>query len=354
MRCSPQAALFWALSFSSILLSRPVYAQVASQPASARQTESASNSPATSTPEIASLRLEIDRGKYADALKQLDVLAALQPVPAGVYRLQGLALYSEDKFVEADAAFASALKQDPHDTEAMQMRGLTLFRLGHPAEAVSLLEPASDWTAHTRVDPSYVLALCYIDLNQFDNARHAFARQYGFGPDSGPAYLLTARMLLRSDNLPAAQQFAQKAADLDPQLPLAHALLGEIALAQQKVDVAITEFEKERARNPLEGSIYDRLGDAYIRKGDYNQAEQILQRALLLEPSATGPFILLGKALLLNQDPAGAAMYLERAEKMDGKNTMTHWLLARAYRSLGRADDARRESEMTEKLQPAN
>jgi hypothetical protein len=30
-------------------------------------------------------------------------------------------------------------------------------------------------------------------------------------------------------------------------------------------DVAIAEFEKERSSNPLEGGIYNRLGDAYYR-----------------------------------------------------------------------------------------
>lgn len=303
---------------------------------------------------LAQLRRMIDSGRFAEALKQLDALAARTPVQAGVNRLRGLALYSENQFAEADVAFAAALKQDPHDVEAAQLRGLTLFRLGRPAEAIPLLESASEWTAHTRVDPSYVLALCYLQTQQYDNARHAFAHQYGFAPDSASAYLLTSRMLLRRDSLPEAKQLASKALEIDPRLPLAHELLGEIALAHQQLNVAIDEFEKERVINPLEGSVYDRLGDAYIRAGKYTDAEQALQRALLLEPSSTGPYILLGRALMANHDPAGAVMYLQRAEKMDEKNPFTHWLLAQAYRSLGRLDEARQESEITGKLQPKN
>jgi tetratricopeptide (TPR) repeat protein len=303
---------------------------------------------------VAQLNAMIDRGHTAEALKQLDALAAQQPVPAGVNRLRGLALYSQNQFVEADSAFSSALKDDPHDEAAKQLLGLTLFRLGRPAEAIPLLESAHRWTPQTKVDPSYVLALCYLDTRQYDKAREALAAQYGFAPDSAPAYLLAARFLLRREYLPIAQQFAAKAIELDPQLPLAHGLLGEIALAQQNTDIAIAEFEKERLRNPLEGSTYDRLGDAYVRAGDYTKAEQALQRALLLEPSATGPYILLGKVLLKRQDPASAAMYLERAEKMDPNNFMTHSLLGQAYRSLGRTDDATRESQISQKIQAAN
>jgi predicted Zn-dependent protease len=346
--------------YSLPLLSLPfAQAQTPTQPTSASQAPAPTTSATESTPADASqnltqLRVMIDRGHPADALKQLDTLAAQQPVPAGVNRLRGLALYSQNQFAEADTAFASALKQDPHDEESEQLRGLTLFRLGRPADAIPLLESAHEWTSQTRVDPSYVLALCYLDTRQFDNARRAFATQYGFPPDSAPAYLLAARMLLRREYLPVAQQFATKALELDSQLPLAHALLGEIALAGEHLDDAIAEFEKERTRNPLDGSIYDRLGDAYTRSGDYTKAQQSLQRALLLEPNSTGPYILLGKVLLKRQDPASAMMYLERAEKMDPSNFITHSLLGQAYRSLGRPEDASRETQTSQKIQAAS
>ena len=305
-------------------------------------------------PNLVDLRRMIYRGHAADALKQLDALAGQKPAVAGVDTLRGTALYLQNRFAEADAAFASALKQNPRDEEATQMRGLTLFRLGKPADAIPLLEAAHSWTPETKTDPSYVLALCYIDTRRYDDARHAFASQYGFAPDSAAAYLLAARMLLRREYLPVAKEFALKALELDPQLPLAHSLLGEIALAGEHVDEAIAEFEKERIRNPLEGSIYDRLGDAYTRAGDYTHAQQALQQALLLEPNTTGPYILLGKAFLKGQDAVNAALYLERAEKMDPSNSITHALLAQAYRQLGRTEDANRQNEIAQKLQSAN
>jgi predicted Zn-dependent protease len=332
-------------------------ASVRALPQAQTPTASTSETPTSSadaSQTLAQLRQMIDRGRSEEALKKLDMLAGQQPVPAGVYRVRGLALYSLNDFTDADTALASALKQDSHDEESAQLRGLTLFRMGRPADAIPLLESASSWTSQTRIDPNYVLALCYVDTNQYDKARAAFATQYGFAADSAAAYLLAARMLLRRDGLPVAQQFAAKALELDPQLPLAHLLLGEVALAGEHLDTAIAEFEKERSRNPLDGSIYDRLGDAYSRSGDYTKAQQSLQRALLLEPNSTGPYILLGKVLLKQQNPANALMYLERAEKMDSSNYITHSLLGQAYRSLGRPDDASRETEISHKIQAAN
>src|SRR5262249_34922162 len=133
---------------------------------------------------LSQLRQLIDGGRGAEALKQLNDLAVQHPGTPGVDRLRGLALYSLDRFAEADTAFAAALKQDERDEESRQMRGLTLFRLHKPADAIPLLEAAHNWTAETKVDPSYVLGLCYLETRLYDKARAAFAIQYGFPSES--------------------------------------------------------------------------------------------------------------------------------------------------------------------------
>ncbi|NYF78312.1 tetratricopeptide repeat protein [Granulicella arctica] len=328
------------------LLLALVLAVAADAPSAASQAQA----PATAD-DLKQVQQMIDKGHTDEALKRLDELAVTQPVVPGVHRLQGQAYYAANRFSDADSAFAAALVQDPHDLESTQMRGLTLFRMGKPAEAIPLLTAAHNWGPQTRVDPSYVLALCYLDTRRYDDARHSFALQYGFPPDSASSYLLAARMLFRRDFVPVAKDFAEKALALDPQLPLVHQLLGEIALAGNHLDEAIAEFEKERARNPLDGAVYDRLGDAYSRAGNYQPALESLQRAVLLEPYNSAPYILLGKVLLRQQVPANAAMYLEHAVGMDPGNYMAHSLLGQAYRSLGRTSDASRETQTAEKLQ---
>ena len=299
---------------------------------------------------LSQARHSYETGHAERALTELKPLAS----KPGADLLRGEALYSLGRYPEAESAFTTAMTADPKDQTAVQLRGLTLFRMGRPADAIPLLERAHTWTPETRSDPAYVLALCYIDTRRYDDARHAFAAQYGFAPDSAAAHLLAARMLLRREYLPIAKEEVRKALAVDPQLPLAHLLLGELALASTQNDEAIREFEAERERDPLDGSVYDRLGDAYSRKGDYTAAQQNLQRALLLEPGSTGPYILLGKVLLKRSDPAAAAGYLERARGMDPGNYMTHALLGQAYRALGRTDEAQRETDTSMKLQAAS
>ena len=287
-------------------------------------------------------------GHGDDALKLLNQLPA---TASGVQNARGLAFYDLQQFPEADKAFAAALQQDPKDDEAAQMRGLTLFRLGRPAEAIPLLEATRGVDAQTKASPTYVLALCYVDTRRYDDARRAYAAQFGFLPDGASAYLLAARMLLRREYLPVAQRFATEALQRDPRLTLAHELLGEIALAGNHTEEAIQHFQQERDSNPLEPLTYERLGDAYSRLGRYPEARQALQRAVLLEPNSTAPYILLGKVTLKEGDAVAALTFLQRAERMDSANYMTHNLLAQTYRTLGLAPDAERERKLTEETQ---
>jgi len=129
-----------------------------------------------------------------------------------------------------------------------------------------------------------------------------------------------------------------------PELP------GEIDLAASDRPAAIREFQSERALNPLQAAVYERLGDAYFRNRDYELARQSFDRALLLDQSSTGPCILLGKVLMKEQNSLMAVGYPQRAERMDPANYVTHYLLGQAYHATGRAEEANREFQTSERM----
>jgi tetratricopeptide (TPR) repeat protein len=291
------------------------------------------------------------RGRLDKAMAQLDALAAQSPEQPGVERLRGIIFYEKEQLQQAEAAFAKAIEQDPNDREATEMRGVSLFRLGRTAEAIPHLEKAHAAVERANIDPQYVLGLCYVDVQRYDDARHAFAAQYGFSPDSAESYLLAARLFLRREAVVEAVNEAAKALALNPSLPLAHQLLGEAALAKGDYQTAIQEFEAERKIDPLNGPLYDRLGDAYLRSGKYTDAQTALNRAVLLEPTSTAPYILLGEVFLKLEQPIQALHYLDRAAKMDPANFLTHNLLGQAYKATGQVAEANREFQMVVDLQ---
>jgi tetratricopeptide (TPR) repeat protein len=301
----------------------------------------------------ASAEALIAAGHPDEALEQLNHLDPSSR-PDNVEYLRGIAFYMKEDMLKAAAAFAKAVEQTPSNLDAAQMQGVSLFRAGRPAEATPLLERAHRSVPTANIDPNYVLGLCYIQTQRYDDARITFANQYGFAPNSAQAYLLEARMLLRQDYLPVAEEAGRKALALSPSLPGIHLLLGQIALAQSRITEAIDYFQKERDLDPLDGLPYERLGDAYIRNGDFSRAQQALDQAILLEPNVSIPYILLAKVLLKHENPFMAKMYLEHALQMDSRNYMAHFLLGRAYQSLGQKNDSTREFETASKIQTAS
>ena len=338
-------------TFASLLLSLAFLSAGNSQTA---QTGAPTGGDAAQPVTLESARELAGRGRLDQAMAQLDQLAAQQPEPAGVERLRGIIFYQREQFTEAIEAFTKATAQDPNDRESMEMHGVSLFRLGRIPQAIPLLEQAQTHVQSANVDPDYVLALCYADVQRYDDARHAFARQFGFAPDSAEAHLLAGRMFLRRELKDQAGVEAGKALELTPAIPLAHELLGEVSLSRGDVPGAVKEFEAERKINPLNPDLYSRLGDAYVRAGQYDNARQTLNRAVLLMPYATEPFILLGETYLKLQDPIQALHYLDHAEHMDPSNYITHNLLGQAYKAVGNRIAAIREFQMVVELQHQN
>ena len=265
-------------------------------------------------------------------------------------REQGIADYRAGKLIAAEQEFAQAMAQDPKDVESIQMRGLTLYRLGRPADAIPYLERVRQWMPNANADANHVLGLCYLNARRYDDARGAFAAQYGVGADSAAAYLLAGTMLMQANLPEIAAEYAQKALTISPNLPQAHFMLGEVYLFKSDLARALEQFEQERALNPASAAVYDRLGDVYTRMGQYQQAQEALTRSISLDVSSTGPFILMGKVFLRRNDPQSAAMYLQHAERMDPGNYVTHTLLGQAYRALGNEQDAKRELDAASQI----
>jgi tetratricopeptide (TPR) repeat protein len=294
---------------------------------------------------------KLEHGQPQEAIAMLEKLApAGSDSPPGVQRELGIAYYRTGKLLSAEKAFAQAMAQDPNDMESVQMRGLTLYRLGRPADAIPFLERVREWTPNANADANYVLGLCYLNSQRFDDARRAFANQFGVPPNSGAAYLFLARMLMTAKLPETAADSAKKALELTPNIALAHFLLGEVYLFKSDVEHAQGEFEQERRINPAYAAVYDRLGDVYTRSGKYQQAQEALAKAISLDTSSTGPFIQMGKVLLRRNDPQTSLLYLQHAAKMDPGNYIPHALLGQAYRSLGREDDAKREIDIASKI----
>jgi tetratricopeptide (TPR) repeat protein len=292
-----------------------------------------------------------EQGKFDEAIGELEALALKDSELKGLAHEMGVAYYRKSDYLKSVASFKKALEEDPGDNEAVQLMGLSYYLAGRPAEAIGPLEKVQTWYPTANVDAAYILGICYMQTKDYPSARQAFAKMFAVPADSAASYLFTARMLLRQDFGPVAEEYAKKALQLDPKLPLAHSLLGELYLYKSRIPEAIEQFQKELELNPGEAAVYYKLADTYSRLQKYEEAEKLLQRSIWLDSTSTGPYILMGKVLEKKGETALAVRALQRAIAMDPNNPIPHHLLGQTYREMGRTEDAEQELKLSEQLQ---
>ncbi len=305
---------------------------------------------ATAPAEFREARRLIQQGKVDDAIARLQAVEKRDPATKGLALELGTAYYKKSDFPNAIEYLKKATIDDPASGEAVQLLGMSYYAGGHPAEAIPLLEKVQGWISRANVDGYYILGTCYIQTKNYGQARVAFGKMFDVPADSAAAYLFTARMLLRQEYDPIAEQYAQKAVSLDPKLPLAHSLLGELYMYKSRLTESIAEFQTELAINPAHAATYYKLADAYSRVQKYDEAQRLLQRSIRLDPTSSVPFILMGKVLEKKGDYDLAVLSLKHAVAMEPNNPTTHYLLGQAYRDMGNKDAADAERKRSEEL----
>lgn len=299
----------------------------------------------------AAARSLLQAGKAEEAIAMLKQLEAQAGTTSGLNRDLGTAYYKASNFANSATYLKRSLAENPDDKEVVQLLGLSYYFIGKPGDAIPLLEKVQSWMPVANVDASYVLGVCYIQTFKYDQARKAFSTMYGVPADSAASHLFLARMLLRQEFDPVAEEHARKAVELDPKLPMAHLLLGELYTFKSRIPEAIAEFEKELSINPGHAATYYKLADALTRVDRFEEAHRLLQRSIWLDSTASGPFILMGKVLLKKKENDLAARTLRRALQMDPNNFIAHHLLGQAFRALGNEKLAEEQFKKAERLQ---
>lgn len=320
---------------------------------STQQTAQGAQDSKNAAPGFAQAQKLMKEGKVDEAIVELHSIEARDAGRKGLALELGTAYYKKSDYAKAVEYLKKATAADLADNEAIQLLGLSYYLGGHPAEAIPLLEKVQTWYPRANVDASYILGICYIQTKDYERARKAFGKMFDVPPDSAASYLFTAQMLVRQEYDPVAEEYARKAVELDPKLPMAHYLLGVLYTYKSRIPEAIAEFQKELAVNPAHAPTYYKLADAYVRVQKYDEAERLLQRSIWLDASSTGPYILLGKVLEKKGELELAVRTLQRAASMDPNNPMTHQLLGQTYRDMGKKEEAENEFKLAAQLKSA-
>ena len=102
---------------------------------------------------LAAAHQKLEHGQPQEAIAMLEQLQTTAGKSAtGLQHELGIAYYRTGRLVPAEQAFARAMEEDPKDMESVQMRGLSLYRLGRPAAAIPFLERVRQWTPNANAD----------------------------------------------------------------------------------------------------------------------------------------------------------------------------------------------------------
>jgi len=326
--------------------------------------------------------------EWGKAVQVLEHLAQVAPSVAEVQANLGLALFVEGRAGEALAAFERARKLNPALPQVAVMAALCQAELGRYREAVEVLGPAFANPGDDETGRLIGLHLerSYAELKQFDKAQatgeellkrypndpeilyhvsrlHA-DRSYRLmtqlmqaAPDSCWVHLASAQLQESLGRYELAQQEYRKAIELNPTLPGAHYGLGRAILNGPKdpnaADKAAREFERELALTPHHAAAEFELGEIARERGQADAAPDHLSKAVRYDPDLFEAQIGLARLLLKQGRPRDAVQHLEKAARLQPGDTLPHYLLAMAYRSLGDAAGAGHELDLYRKLRAA-
>ena len=234
--------------------------------------------------------------------------------------------------------------------EAVQVLGLSHYLAGHLAESIPYLEEVRSLVPD-EVKLAYTLGMAYAQTRQPDKAREAFARTFHVAPDSAAGHLIAGQMMNRLELEAFAETELNAALRKEPKLPEAHYLLGQIAIFRSRLEEGLALMRDELAINPAHAMALYRIGDIYTRQLKWDAAITVLQQSLWMNPYYSGPYILLGKAYSKTGQLGAAEDMLRRAVLYDPNNKSAHYLLAQVLQQAGRAEEAKREFAIAERLQ---
>ena len=287
-------------------------------------------------------------GEYDEAVGVYERALKLAPDHPQLLLNLGIAHHRAGHFEKAALTLDRAVALSPETVQARQLLGISLVELGRDLEAVSHLEKS---LSNSPGDPAvlYSLGLAYLRLNRPElmNIVEQLARTPA---GIAASHLLKGQSLLASHEYERSIVELEQAAKLDSNLPRLQYSFGLALLKLGRNKEAITSFERELVRTPLDFTTLYYLAYLHEADGNTEPALERLNAALKIQSESPEANALLGKLLVKQNKPAEALRPLEYAVKNDPKDPDKRYLLARVYQQMGRREDAAREFAEVQRL----
>jgi tetratricopeptide (TPR) repeat protein len=320
------------------------------------------------------------RGDFAGAAADYESLLQVAPRLAAAYNNLGSLYLRQREYKKAAAVLEKGLRIDPKMSSASALLGIALYELGDYAGAGRNLESA------LRANPKdnnaeLFLANDLIKLGKFEQAAEHLRQLSQRQPDNQEVWYLLGKVHMK-----LSEQALTKLNALDANSVWVHEISGEVMESMKNYDGALLEYTKAVEVAPLQAGTHYHLGNAYWslnmwdaateqfraelandpsncmaqwklgniileEHGDPGTALTETQKALDMCPDLMEARVDRARALIKLERHAEAVKDLEVAVRADAGEPSTHFLLAQAYRALGRMQEAQAEMKVFSKLE---
>jgi tetratricopeptide (TPR) repeat protein len=170
-------------------------------------------------------------GHLSDAIAHYESAVARRPDSADLHHELGDAWLAAAEPARAEACLRKAMELSPRDVRVMSSLGVALHQLRRCREAKELflragsLEPADAELSMNLAATAYALA-------EYAEAEASYRRVLDEQPNRPAALVGMSKACLMQDNLTAARQFAERAAEIDPADVDARLMRGTLLLTQ--------------------------------------------------------------------------------------------------------------------------
>jgi tetratricopeptide (TPR) repeat protein len=270
--------------------------------------------------------------------------------PDGVTSLlsQGEALVHDGQLVQAQEFFENALLKFNDNPDLAFDLGMVFFLQHNWPKAIENYQKSLR-VKPDQIDPLYYMAQAYHQSSEFNLARQTIARAAALAPDNPDVCQEHGEYLAE---MPEAREeglkWLEKARTLNPELDRIEFDIGMARFNLNGFEEAAASLQAALKKDPANGEAAFLLAESRSALGEWEEARDNYKYALSHGYPSGGARYGLGTALVQLGSYEAALAPLADALKLDPSLYKAHFQLSKAYRQLGRIEDAQRETKLFE------
>lgn len=221
---------------------------------------------------------------YALSIQYFSQVISAKPHLYEPYFFRGLAKFYLEDYTGAETDCTQSILLNPYYVNSYEVRGLSRINLKDFAGA------AMDYEEAIRLDDSnksiwHNLVLCYLEVDSLTQADSALVRFITKWPKHADGYLLKAEALLKETDTIAAEQYADKALEVDKYNPQALSFKAAMLMKREEYEDAETTLNEAIRLQPKNAHSIINRALCRFQQNNYRGAMTDYDLALDIDPT---------------------------------------------------------------------